>query len=114
MSRATVYAFAISEIQIFIECPFCSKTYKKNGQPLKNPRRVIHFHGSCRDLSNRSEGRGSHCSDMNDGYYDIIIDDRTKRITRSESGWNNLHKILREHKKLLETSPNDEPSSSSL
>jgi hypothetical protein len=49
-----VEAKTISKDMIRYECPCC--VYRK--------KTVIHLHGSCGDLSNRVEGRVSHCNEM--------------------------------------------------
>lgn len=74
-----VEAKTISNKTFTFECPFCWSRYKKNGQPYKTAKRVIHTHGSSGDLSNRREHRQGHCH-LKDTDFHIHITDNTKRI----------------------------------
>ena len=64
-----VEARSIDKIHIEYVCPVC--------RPQKN-KPVIHRHGSCGDLSNRTEHRGSHCEIFR-GNFEINITDNTIR-----------------------------------
>lgn len=66
-------------------CPFCVKIRggrvisAEEGTKYKSASPNFHIHGSCGDLSNRTESRASHC-DFFKGNFNIIIDDETERI----------------------------------
>ena len=78
--ETTVYAKSIDKIHIRFECPFCWTKYKKNGEPYKNAKRLIHRHGSCNTFEIREEHRGGHCMpERYGGNFIIIIDDNTIR-----------------------------------
>ena len=77
MVETTVYAKSINRTQFYFECPFCWTKYKKNGEPSKNAKKVIHCHGSNNELHNRKEHRSSHCPTRYRGSFNIIIDDNT-------------------------------------
>ena len=68
-----VHAFKMTETQFFYYCPFCPK---------------IHFHGNCRDfMSNRTEGRSSHCLNRNKNpshrEVEVVISNKTRRFLYS-------------------------------
>ena len=83
MVNTTVHATSINKIQFYFECPYCWTKYKKNGEPCKNAKRLIHCHGSDNTFENREEHRGAHCignnGDRYNGSFNIIIDDNTIR-----------------------------------
>lgn len=56
-----VKAQFINKYQFGFKCPFCFTKYKKNGDPYKNAKHIIHKHGSNGNLNNRVEHRFSHC-----------------------------------------------------
>ena len=56
-----VYADEITDREIRFECPFCYASYKKNGEPRQNGKRLVHMHHSGGDLSNRVTTRNPHC-----------------------------------------------------
>jgi hypothetical protein len=58
-----VEAFEVDSIHFKYNCPICSK---------------VHQHGSCNELHNRIEFRGSHCL-KNKENIEIHITDNTKR-----------------------------------
>lgn len=84
-TNLTFVASKIDETYIYYKCPFCFTKYKKNGEPYRTAKNVIHKHGSCGDLSNRTEHRSHHkCWNhpANRITYDscyIIINDETER-----------------------------------
>jgi hypothetical protein len=92
-----VYAFAVSDVHVYFECPFCYDRYKKDGMPAKNAKRTIHFHGSAKSKENSIEGRLSHCEIYKGEYY-VVIDDRTARISSLDAR-TKLRKILDDYKK---------------
>ena len=69
--KTTIHAYAINDIHIIIKCPHHKKT-------------TYHRHGSCGDLYNRTESRGSHCDKCD--YDTIVIDDETLRCDLGRSG----------------------------
>jgi hypothetical protein len=76
MIEITVYAKSIDKIHFYFECPFCWTKYKKNGEPYKNAKRLIHRHGSCNTFENREEHRVGHCRETH-RHFIIVIDDNT-------------------------------------
>ena len=58
----TIHAIAtkIDSKHFYFECPVCVEKYTNKGVPNKRSRRVIHYHGSNGDLSNRVEKNLSH------------------------------------------------------
>ncbi len=76
-----IVASKINKTHIFIKCPYCFSKYKKNGEPYKSSKNIIHLHGSCGDLSNRVEHRSHHSNRCNHNNFDwkIIINDDTIR-----------------------------------
>ena len=81
MVNTTVFAKSVDKVHIRFECPFCWSKYKKNGEPTKNAKKVIHLHGSCGELHNRIEHRGAHCiNNKYNGSFNIIINDDTARL----------------------------------
>ena len=81
MTVTEVIAKTVGDIHITFECPFCWSKYKKDGQPYKNAKKLIHTHGSCGEKHNRNEYRIHHCfSKIYDGEFKIIINDDTKRV----------------------------------
>ncbi len=81
----TFCALRVDHTHIYYKCPTCFTKYKKNGEPYKTAKHVIHRHGSCNDLSNRTEHRSHHkCynNPSNTSTYEscnIIINDDTER-----------------------------------
>jgi len=77
-----VQAHQISKTFISYVCPFCKSRYKKNGEPTKKSKYLIHHHGNhTRKLNHRIEYRGVHCDNkLNPDYRDvaIIIDENTE------------------------------------
>tara|TARA_R110000744_G_scaffold97453_4_gene188294 strand:- start:78 stop:353 length:276 start_codon:yes stop_codon:yes gene_type:complete len=74
----------IDNVRFGYECPCCWTKRKKNGQPYKTAKPIIHTHGSCGNLSNRIESRCPHCDSSNKrwekiGNFLIVIDDTTER-----------------------------------
>ena len=75
-----VSALAIDSHTIYVECK--AKDWRKCGN-----RMGFHYHGNSGDLSNREEGRSSHCTY---GYNNIVIDCSTfrgKLVKRVKEGW---------------------------
>lgn len=70
----------ISKKQFAYTCPYCWTKVKKDGKPYKNARNIQHIHGSCGDLSNRTESRSSHCPIVSENV-EILITDSTKKIS---------------------------------
>lgn len=67
---------------VHYECPHCWEKYKKNGEPYKNSKRIMHHHGEDTDKNQIIE-RCSHCATEEAEKYcgvEVIIDDDTKRI----------------------------------
>ena len=77
-----VEAYAVNTKSIIFICPFTNK---------------VHSHGSCGDLTNRLEHRGSHSTapELKRGYY-IEINDNTARARLGRKG-----QILKRSLKLL-------------
>lgn len=73
-----VIACSIDKTKFKYLCSNCSTFEFKNGKIRRVPILVYHTHGSCGDLSNRTENRGLHCPDET-GNVDIVIDDSTQR-----------------------------------
>lgn len=77
-----VVAKFVNKYQFGFECPFCFSNYKKNGEPYKRAKKVIHYHGSEGTLENRTTTRIKHC-DKNRvpkfDYFIIHITDETIR-----------------------------------
>jgi len=65
----------INQTHFCYTCKYCFTRYRKDGTPSLRAKNVIHFHGSCGDLSNRIEQRISPCGRC----VDIVIDDSTLR-----------------------------------
>ena len=76
-----VIADSIDKTHFTYECPNCSVFLRKDGKPRKYPKRVYHRHGSCGDLSNRTEHRQSHCL-KNAQEVRVIISDATEKIEK--------------------------------
>ena len=76
-----VVATKVDLIHIYYECSFCYNSYKKDGTPTLRAKHRIHFHGSGGDLSNREEGRGSHCPAHKD-HVIIHITDETEKVNK--------------------------------
>ena len=76
----TFHADFVSKTHFAYTCPYCWTKINKNGKPRKNATNIQHFHGSCGDLINRVENRGSHCS-ISGFNVDVVIDDDTKKIS---------------------------------
>ena len=75
-----IVAYKINKTHIFVKCPFCFSKYKKNGEPYKTARNLIHLHGSCGDLSNRIEHRCHHSNNNKNKFeWEIEINDYTIR-----------------------------------
>ncbi len=62
-------AYAIDNTHIYLKCPYSKSTY--------------HLHGSCGDLTNRYEHRGSH-SKFFDNYYIHITDNTIRGSMRNK------------------------------
>lgn len=60
--RLCVRAIRIDSVHIEYECPVCWTSYKKNGEPTKRARRVVHRHGSNNEFHYRREHRVTHCA----------------------------------------------------
>lgn len=78
MNSNTFVADYVDKVHIAYTCPYCWSRVNKDGRPRKNAVNIQHRHGSCGDLSNRIENRGSHCSFSSN--VDIIINDTTKKV----------------------------------
>ena len=75
-----IEAFKIDKTHIYIKCPYCFTKYKKNGQPYKTAKNLIHLHGSTGDLTNRIETRSHHSNTCNNNFtWNIAITDNTIR-----------------------------------
>jgi hypothetical protein len=79
MENTTVYAQSIDNDCIKFECPYCWSNYKKDGEPTKRAKRIIHIHGSNNNFRNRTEHRIAHCYKRYNGGFNIIIDENTIR-----------------------------------
>jgi len=73
-----VIACSIDKTNFKYLCSNCSTFQFKNGKIRRVPILIYHTHGSCGDLSNRTENRGIHCPNES-GNIDVVIDDTTKR-----------------------------------
>jgi len=76
-----VYATKIDKTHIFFNCPHCSKYTFNNGRLRKRPYIKEHLHGSCGNLSNRTEERIPHCLDAKTRNFIIHITNDTLRRT---------------------------------
>jgi len=76
-----VEASHVNTVQISYRCPFCWSSYKQNGEPSANAKSTVHHHGSCGEVHNRVEHRGSHC-DKEKGAINIHITDKTIKDAR--------------------------------
>lgn len=66
----------LTKHNIYFECPYCRTSYKRNGEPRRNSRNIVHIHGNAGDFSNRTENRAGHCrNDIRN--FDIKITDNT-------------------------------------
>lgn len=86
----------IDEVHIYFDCPFCHLHHKKNGDPRKRSKRVIHEHGNTGNLENGSRGtRIPHCISVGEKYakklldlesysFELLVTDKTKRIEKSK------------------------------
>lgn len=74
-----VVADSIDKTHIKFTCPHCFSKYKKNGEPYKRAKNLVHTHGSNNDLSNRRETRVHHGKRYGDEV-EILITDETKRL----------------------------------
>lgn len=74
-----VEAKTINDKTVTFECLFCWSKYKKNGQPYKTAKRVIHKHGSNSNLNNRIINRTGHCLNTFRNF-NIHITDNTERL----------------------------------
>ena len=91
----TVKAHKIDNLQIYYECRHCWTKYKKNGEPRKNAKRIMHIcGGSANNFNNRTELRNSMCLEKNrkSSKVLIVIDDDTQKIDDPE-----LREILLYH-----------------
>lgn len=80
MTSIIVHATKIDSKKVQFECPFCFTSYKNDGQPKKNSKRLTHTHGSENDTTDRILYRSSHCDVLRyRGEFQIIVDDNTKR-----------------------------------
>ena len=70
---------SVDRTHITYQCENCSKYFFKNGNKRKHPKIVHHRHGSCGDLSNRTECRLSHCL-KNPQEVKLIVTDATRKI----------------------------------
>mgnify|MGYP003136630526 FL=1 len=86
MEDINIEAFKIDKTYIYYKCPFCRSSYKKNGEPTKNSRAIIHRHGSDGNYQNRIEHRCHHTiynhpkNAINCNGVFIHITENTKRI----------------------------------
>jgi hypothetical protein len=83
-----VVAKFINKVQFGYECDYCHTKYKKNMEPYKSAKRVIHLHGSNGMLHNRNEDRAMHCNKqrleklrVKPNGINIIINDTTQRVS---------------------------------
>ena len=79
-----VKAISITPDIICYECPDCRNKYKKNGQPTKTSKPVIHTHGNeDKSADNRSVFRSHHAvrDDLKTfKNVEIVIDDSTLKF----------------------------------
>ena len=73
-----IIAEYIDNVHVGYLCPVCKDKYKADGTPYKNAKPIMHRHGSCGDLTNRTESRFSHCLKIPSAI-EIKITDETKR-----------------------------------
>lgn len=82
MEYFKIEADVITPSEIKFKCPCCWSKYKKNGQPYKNAKRVVHVHGNdTRGKENRSTTRTPHCIRFSDEFDEFLIEitDNTRR-----------------------------------
>jgi hypothetical protein len=82
MKTISVEASEITPTLIKFICPQCWSKYKKNGDPYKRAKRVMHIHGNeTQSKNNRTTDRGPHCIVNNNDIdsFDIHITEKTIR-----------------------------------
>jgi hypothetical protein len=67
-----------NDVHLTFSCPFCYEKYKKNGDPYRNAKKLVHLHGN--DYINyktrnfKCEGRAPHCKRLEkNGLNEYII-----------------------------------------
>ncbi len=74
-----VVADYVDKTVIGFTCPYCRSRYKRNGDPYKKSKPLIHRHGSGNNFNNRIEHRVGHCIKGHRNFFIHITDD-TKKV----------------------------------
>jgi len=65
--RYVVYATHLDD-RIYFLCPFCWSSYKKDGNPAKRAKRVVHTHSPADAHDSEGTNRFPHCRKYNHGF----------------------------------------------
>lgn len=77
---------------VHYECPFCWSKYKKNGEPYKTAKRVIHHHGTDKKENHFIGHRHFHCHDKT--YYAFNQIDKEKLKEFEFKKYNGVNVII--------------------